>query len=56
MRATFEAVIAGGVRVAWIGAEGVPFCDAAQLFDVKHVGRRLGVDDRRRGVRLSAGA
>ncbi|GAA3594615.1 hypothetical protein [Kribbella ginsengisoli] len=34
VRTTFEALIAAGSRVAWIGAEGVPFCDAPQLFDV----------------------
>ncbi|WBQ07841.1 hypothetical protein [Kribbella sp. CA-293567] len=33
VRATFEAVIAGGCRVAWIGAEGMPFCDPPLLFE-----------------------
>lgn len=33
VRATFAAIINGGGRVAWIGAEGLPFCDAPQLFD-----------------------
>jgi hypothetical protein len=35
VRATFEAVIAGGAQVAWIGAEGVPFCDPPELFDAE---------------------
>jgi hypothetical protein len=33
VRATLAAIIHGGSRVAWIGAEGLPFCDAPQLFD-----------------------
>jgi hypothetical protein len=30
---TLEALIRSGCRVAWVGAEGVPFCDPPQLFD-----------------------
>jgi len=30
--ATMSAMIRGGSRVAWIGAEGVPFCDPPELF------------------------
>lgn len=30
---TLDALIRGGCRVAWIGAEGVPFCDPPGLFD-----------------------
>lgn len=30
---TLEALIRSGCRVAWIGAEGVPFCDPPGLFD-----------------------
>jgi hypothetical protein len=33
VRHTLGAMIDGGCRVAWIGAEGVPFCDPPQLFD-----------------------
>lgn len=32
-RVSLKAMIDGGCRVAWIGAEGVPFCDPPQLFD-----------------------
>lgn len=30
---TLDALIRGGCRVAWVGAEGVPFCDPPGLFD-----------------------
>lgn len=30
---TIRALIDGGSRVAWIGAEGLPFCDPPELFD-----------------------
>lgn len=33
VRCTTGAMIEGGCRVAWVGAEGVPFCDPPQLFD-----------------------
>lgn len=33
LRRTTGAMIEGGCRVAWIGAEGVPFCDPPLLFD-----------------------
>lgn len=33
IRRTLEMLIQGGCRVAWIGAEGVPFCDPPGLFD-----------------------
>jgi len=32
VRRTLEALISGGCRVAWIGAEGVPYCDPPDLF------------------------
>lgn len=32
MGSTLEAMIERGGRVAWIGAEGVPFCDPPELF------------------------
>ncbi|GAA3594590.1 hypothetical protein GCM10022235_77280 [Kribbella ginsengisoli] len=31
VRTTLAAVIAGGCRVAWVGAEGLPFCDPPSL-------------------------
>ena len=33
IRSTLQAHLDGGSRLAWIGAEGVPFCDPPQLFD-----------------------
>lgn len=30
---TLERLVHGGSRVAWIGAEGLPFCDPPGLFD-----------------------
>lgn len=33
LRATLRTLIESGCRVAWIGAEGLPFCDPPQLFD-----------------------
>ena len=33
IRATLAAHLAAGSRVAWIGAEGLPFCDPPRLFD-----------------------
>jgi len=30
---TLRAMIKSGCRVAWVGAEGLPFCDPPQLFD-----------------------
>lgn len=33
VKGTLAALIRGGCRVAWIGAEGVPFCDPPGLFD-----------------------
>ena len=33
LTATLRALIDAGCRVAWIGAEGLPFCDPPQLFD-----------------------
>jgi hypothetical protein len=33
LRVTLKAMIVGGCRVAWVGAEGLPFCDPPQLFD-----------------------
>lgn len=33
VRGTLEALIGSGCRVAWIGAEGLPFCDPPGLFD-----------------------
>lgn len=33
VRATLSSLIETGCRVAWIGAEGLPFCDPPQLFD-----------------------
>lgn len=30
---TLGALIRGGCRIAWIGAEGIPFCDPPRLFD-----------------------
>lgn len=30
---TLDALIRSGCRVAWVGAEGVPFCDPPGLFD-----------------------
>jgi hypothetical protein len=30
---TLRAMIQAGCRVAWVGAEGVPFCDPPMLFD-----------------------
>ncbi len=33
VRQTLEALIRNGCRVAWIGAEGIPFCDPPGLFD-----------------------
>ena len=33
LRATLGGLIESGCRVAWIGAEGLPFCDPPQLFD-----------------------
>lgn len=35
LRRTLGALIKGGCRVAWAGAEGVPFCDPPQLFDTE---------------------
>jgi hypothetical protein len=32
VRATLEAMVERGSRVAWIGAEGVPYCDPPDLF------------------------
>jgi hypothetical protein len=32
VQATLQAMVASGCRVAWIGAEGVPFCDPPELF------------------------
>lgn len=32
-RRLFEALLAGGCRIAWLGAEGLPFCDPPELFD-----------------------
>lgn len=33
LRATLGTLIEAGCRVAWIGAEGLPFCDPPELFD-----------------------
>ncbi|GAA1711780.1 hypothetical protein GCM10009745_69860 [Kribbella yunnanensis] len=33
IRKTLEAVISAGCRVAWVAAEGFPFCDPPELFD-----------------------
>ncbi|MFI7068486.1 hypothetical protein ACIBL3_46385 [Kribbella sp. NPDC050124] len=33
VRRTLRAMIDGGCRVAWVGAEGFPFCDPPGLFD-----------------------
>lgn len=33
VRQTLEALVVNGCRVAWIGAEGLPFCDPPGLFD-----------------------
>ena len=33
VRATLEALIAGGARVAWVSASGVPFYDPPGLLD-----------------------
>jgi hypothetical protein len=33
VRRTLNAMIEGGCRVAWVGAEGFPFCDPPSLFD-----------------------
>jgi hypothetical protein len=33
LQATLQAMISRGCRVAWIGAEGVPFCDPPELFN-----------------------
>lgn len=33
VRDTLAALIAAGSRMAWIGAEGLPFCDPPALFD-----------------------
>lgn len=33
VRSMLAALVRGGCRVAWIGAEGVPFCDPPNLFD-----------------------
>ncbi|WP_159803243.1 hypothetical protein [Arthrobacter zhaoguopingii] len=33
VRQTLQAMIDNGCRVAWIGAEGVPFCNPPALFD-----------------------
>lgn len=33
VRSTLLALIKAGCRVAWVGAEGVPFCDPPRLFD-----------------------
>jgi hypothetical protein len=33
VRRTLRAMIEGGCRVAWVGAEGFPFCDPPGLFD-----------------------
>jgi hypothetical protein len=33
IRATLKAMLDRGARVAWIGAEGLPFCDPPELFD-----------------------
>ncbi|GAB3953379.1 hypothetical protein GCM10029976_093440 [Kribbella albertanoniae] len=33
IRQTLAAVIAAGCRVAWVAAEGFPFCDPPALFD-----------------------
>lgn len=33
VRRTLEAMIRSGCRAAWIGAEGLPFCDPPGLFD-----------------------
>lgn len=33
LRRTTGAMIDRGSRVAWVGAEGMPFCDPPQLFD-----------------------
>lgn len=30
---TLTAIIDSGCRVAWVGAEGLPFCDPPELFD-----------------------
>ena len=30
---TLDALVRSGCRVAWIGAEGIPFCDPPGLFD-----------------------
>jgi hypothetical protein len=33
LRVSLGAVIESGCSVAWVGAEGLPFCDPPQLFD-----------------------
>ena len=33
LRVSLAAVIESGCSVAWVGAEGLPFCDPPQLFD-----------------------
>ena len=33
IQSTLEALIRGGSKVAWVGAEGIPFCDPPALFD-----------------------
>ncbi|AKU17592.1 hypothetical protein VV02_19970 [Luteipulveratus mongoliensis] len=33
VRATLRTLIGVGCRVAWIGAEGLPFCDPPELFE-----------------------
>ncbi|MGW6199687.1 hypothetical protein ACWF0M_26285 [Kribbella sp. NPDC055110] len=33
LRVSLAAVIESGCAVAWVGAEGLPFCDPPQLFD-----------------------
>lgn len=33
VRETLEAMINGGSRVAWVGAEGLPFCDPPEALD-----------------------
>lgn len=33
IRATLAAHLDAGCRVAWIGAEGIPFCDPPRLFE-----------------------
>ncbi|RZT07407.1 hypothetical protein EV649_8114 [Kribbella sp. VKM Ac-2569] len=33
LRVSLAAIIESGCSVAWVGAEGLPFCDPPQLFD-----------------------